>query len=178
MNMSTRLLSVLIATGCAISAVTAVTACSSPPVAEEAENNKKTAQASSVSIVMFDKAGNDLGSCSGTLVAKDLVLTAGHCAAGAAKWKITHADATSEATRATTPWKQFGSDLSHPDHSDLALLVLTKPIELDRYPSIATTKMADGTRAMRLRRSSATSTAAVSGLLPVSSAKSKGFHLK
>ena len=104
----------------------------------EAKATKAT-QASSVSIEIFDKLGNDVGSCSGTLIAHNLVLTAGHCAAGAAKWKIDSrgANATSEASHAVSPWKAFGSDLSHPDHSDIAVLLLDTPIELDAYPEIA-----------------------------------------
>lgn len=174
--MRARLLFLLIATGCAVSAATA---CSSPEPTAEAEA-KKTTQASSVTVEMFDRSGNGLGSCSGTLVAKDLVLTAGHCAAGVAKWKIDArgADATAEAARAVTPWKKFGSSLSHPDHSDLALIVLSTPIVLDRYPSIATSKLADGAKTLRFSRASASATEAKSSSLTVTSARSKGFRLE
>lgn len=166
---------IIVATGCAVSAVAA---CSSPEPIRGAQITKST-QASSVSLTMFDMAGNDLGSCSGTLIAENLVLTAGHCAAGVAKWKVHSrgADASSEATRAVTPWKNFGSNLAHPDHSDLAVLVLSTPIELDRYPSIATSKLADGTKTLRFSRSSASSTEPASSATEVSTAKAKGFRL-
>jgi hypothetical protein len=165
----------MIASGCAVSAATA---CSSPDLALEVEA-KKTTQASSVTVAMFDKSGNELGSCSGTLVAKDLVLTAGHCAAGAAKWKVTSksANTTAEASKAVTPWKAFGSDLSHPDHSDVAVIVLDSPIALDRYPGVATSKMADGTQAVRFSRASASASEAGTSTISVSSARSAGFRL-
>lgn len=173
--MRARLLFVMIASA---GAVSAATACSSPDVAAESEAKRAT-QASAVSISMFDKAGASLGTCSGTLVAKDLVLTAGHCAAGAAKWSITArgADATSEANRAVTPWKAFGSDLSHPDHSDVALLILDTPIALDAYPAIATSKLADGAKAVRFSRASASAGEPASSEIAVSSMTKKGFRL-
>ena len=173
--MRARLLFVMIAS---VGAASAATACSSPDIAAESEAKRAT-QASAVSIAMFDKAGNSLGSCSGTLVAKDLVLTAGHCAAGAAKWSITAkgADATSEANRAVTPWKAFGSDLSHPDHADVALLVLDTPIALDSYPAIATSKLADGAKALRFSRASASAGEPASSEIAVSSMTKKGFRL-
>ena len=83
------------------------------------------------------------------------MLTAGHCAAGAATWKIANAEVKSTAKRAVTPWKAFGSNLAHPDHADLALLVLSSPITLDRYPSIATSPLSSGTRALHFQRASA-----------------------
>ena len=173
--MRARLLFVMIAS---VGAVSAATACSSPDVAAESEAKRAT-QASAVSISMFDKAGTSLGTCSGTLVAKDLVLTAGHCAAGAAKWSITAkgADATSEANRAVTPWKAFGSDLSHPDHSDVALLILDTPIALDSYPAIATSKLADGAKALRFSRASASAGEPASSEIAVSNMTKKGFRL-
>jgi hypothetical protein len=165
----------MIASGCAVNAATA---CSSPDVAVEAEARRAT-QASSVTIAMFDTSGAALGSCSGTLVAKDVVLTAGHCAAGAARWSIDArgADATSEATRAVTPWKAFGSDLSHPDHADVALLILDKPIVLESYPAIATSKLPDGAKALRFSRLAASATEPASTEISVSGMSKKGFRL-
>ncbi len=173
--MRARLLFVTIASA---GAVSAATACSSPDVAAESEAKRAT-QASAVSVSMFDKAGASLGTCSGTLVAKDVVLTAGHCAAGAAKWSITArgADATSEANRAVTPWKAFGSDLSHPDHADVALLILDTPIALDSYPAIATSKLADGAKALRFSRASTSAGEPASSEIAVSSMTKKGFRL-
>jgi hypothetical protein len=173
--MRARLLFVMVAGGCA---VTAASACSSPDVAVEAQAKKAT-QASSVSIQILDIKGTTVGSCSGTLIAKNLVLTAGHCAAGAAKWKIDSrgANTTSQATHAVSPWKAFGSDLSHPDHSNIAVLLLDTPIELDAYPKVADSMLADGAKAVRFSRSSANATKPESSDISVASMSDKGFRL-
>jgi hypothetical protein len=173
--MRARLLFVMVAGGCA---VTAATACSSPDVAVEAQAKKAT-QASTVSIQILDIKGTTVGSCSGTLIAKNLVLTAGHCAAGAAKWKIDSrgANTTAEATHAVSPWKAFGSDLSHPDHSDIAVLLLDTPIELDAYPKVADSMLADGAKAVRFSRSSANATKPEGSDIAVTSMSGQGFRL-
>lgn len=172
--MSVRLLSVVVMTGCAIAAVTA---CSTPPSSLDEGDIKKATQASSVTIQMLDKAGSALGSCSGTLVSKNLVLTAGHCAAGVASWKVANGTATATAKRAVTPWKAFGSNLAHPDHADLALIVLSSPITLDRYPTIATSPLSSGARALHFARSSTSAAAPTPASIDVRSGKASGFRL-
>jgi hypothetical protein len=173
--MRARLLFVMVAGGCA---VTAATACSSPDVAVEAQAKKAT-QASSVSIQILDIKGTTVGSFSGTLIARNLVLTAGHCAAGAARWKIDSrgASTTAEATHAVSPWKSFGSDLSHPDHADIAVLLLDTPIELDAYPKVADSMLADGAKAVRFSRSSANATKPEGTDISVASMSGQGFRL-
>ena len=140
---------------------------------------KKATQASSVSIQILDIKGTTVGSCSGTLIAKNLVLTAGHCAAGAARWKIDSrgASTTAEATHAVSPWKAFGSDLSHPDHADIAVLLLDTPIELEAYPKVADSMLADGAKAVRFSRSSANATKPEGTDISVTSMSDKGFRL-
>ncbi len=172
--MSVRLLSVVVLTACAIAAATA---CSAPPSTLDEGDIKKATQASSVTVQMFDKSGAALGSCSGTLVSKDLVLTAGHCAAGVATWKIANADVKSTAKRAVTPWKAFGSNLAHPDHSDLALLVLSSPITLDRYPAIATSPLSSGTRALHFQRTSASAASQTPASIDIRRGRASGFRL-
>lgn len=154
-----------------------VAACSSA-TRDDAVVGQKATQASSVTIRLEDPSGRDIGSCAGTLVAPRLVLTAGHCVVTASTWTVEGASgARVAASRAVTPWKNFGSDLSHPQHADVALLVLDDPIAIAKYPGIATSKLADGAKAVRLHRASSSAGAPVASDTTISSGKPKGFRL-
>lgn len=162
-SMSARLRThhaVLVGLGCAVAAITA---CSSPEptTAERASSaepsSPKITQASSVRIETIDLKGVSTGFCAGTLLSSKLVLTAGHCIAGASKWKITSPAGQSDASIASTPWRNFGSDMSHPEHWDVGLILLDGSIKLDSYPELAATKAAEGTEVTRFHHSSATS---------------------
>ncbi|MBX3188460.1 MAG: trypsin-like serine protease [Labilithrix sp.] len=171
--MRARVLCVMVA---AVTIVAATSACDGDDAS--AIEIQKTTQASTV-VIDIHARGKALGTCSGTLVAKDLVLTAGHCAAGAARWRVTSPSTgtTVDASRAVTPWKAFGSRLSHPDHADVALLVLDAPIELDRYPAIAKAALPEGSRALHMHRASERATEAQAAAVEIASGRSKGFRL-
>jgi hypothetical protein len=140
---------VLLGLGSAI--VTAATACSSPEPGREVDATQTT-QASSVIVDMRNATGTSLGTCSGTLISSKMVLTAGHCIAGASSWLVKSGSKTVKGTTGSTPWKAFGSDLSHPEHSDVGLILLESPIELDSYPAVATKPLKDGATAQRFRK--------------------------
>src|SRR6478735_5315775 len=70
------------------SALAASVACGQPDTAASADA-QKTTQASSVIIDIKANNGDYLGTCSGTLIAPKMVLTAGHCIAGGSSWSVT-----------------------------------------------------------------------------------------
>jgi hypothetical protein len=159
------------------SAIAAVTACSAPDLAREEAEMSTNAQASSVVVESLDAKGTSVASCSGTLLSSKLVLTAGHCIAGASKWKITSTAGTSAASVASTPWKNFGSDRSHPEHSDIGLILLDGKIELDEYPQIASSPAKEGSMATRFRRESASAKEATPTNAEIGLGADKGFRL-
>lgn len=114
-----------------------------------------------VAIDLRDGQGRHIGSCSGTLVSSSTVLTAGHCVVAAKQWVIAAPGAdgqTAKGARVWTTWSDFQSKWTHPDHSDVGVILLDRPILLSRYPTIAGSIAEDGTRLSRMRRSDAYST--------------------
>jgi Trypsin len=114
--------------------------------------------AANVAITLQDGSGTKLGTCSGTLIGDTTVITAAHCVVGgAAQWRISapfaNGGQSAIATRtAMFDWHDFGSTMSHPYHSDAALIYLDSAIRLSQYPKLATTVAPDGTRLTRVRQ--------------------------
>lgn len=158
------------------SALAALAACSAPETAREADA-KQTTQASSVVIEMVNTNGSSVGSCSGTLIGPKMVLTAGHCIAGFKSWKVRSSAGTSTGSVATTPWKAFGSDLSHPEHSDVGLILLDKEIKLDGYPSVASKVAKGSTKGLRFHRSAENANAPTATETTINLGEEKGFKL-
>ncbi len=94
-----------------------------------------------------------VASCLGTMIEADTVLTAGHCAAGFAYWQVTSAtgQVAHSSIAYTYDWADFQSDLSHPEHNDVAVLKLDTQIALGQYPALATQALPAGSAAMRIR---------------------------
>ena len=79
------------------SAIATITACSAPDAPSGSEDStQKTAQAATVQIDVLNEGGASLGACAGTLVAPTLVVTAGHCVAGARGWTVTSPSGTAK----------------------------------------------------------------------------------
>ena len=165
--------------GFVTSATAAIVACGGTPpeLAASPEEAKQTAQASTVSIEMQDAKGARVGSCSGTLVSPNLVLTAGHCVVVAKKFKIANgAGDSATATVAVTPWKNFQSSFSHPYQADIALIRLDKEIRLDSYPKIASSTAKSGADGVKIARTT-TNGEAQSADVTLDLGKAKGFRL-
>lgn len=159
------------------SAAFAMAACAAPDVAHSVADTKETTQASSVLVEMKSDSGISLGTCSGTLISSKTVLTAGHCIAGVKSWSITSAGKTVKGSVGSTSWTTFGSDLSHPEHSDVGIIALDSEIKLSSYPSIATKVAADGTKGIQFHRASDTAKTFSSSTVTLQGGASKGFRL-
>ncbi len=164
----------LLGLGCA---ALAMAACASPDVAHAVADTKETTHASSVIVEMKDASGNSLGTCSGTLTSSKTVLTAGHCIAGVKAWSVTSGSKTVKGSVGSTSWTTFGSDLSHPEHSDVGMIALDSEISLSSYPSIAASAAADGSKGLQFYRASASATTLSSTAVTIQSGASKGFRL-
>ncbi len=107
----------------------------------------------SVTLDLKDGSGQHVGSCSGTLVSPTAVLTAGHCVVAAQGWSVQTADGqTANGALWWSTWRDFESNWSHPAHSDVAMLLLDRPLFIHDYPSIASSVADDGTSLSRIRR--------------------------
>ncbi|MFO0679265.1 MAG: trypsin-like serine protease [Polyangiaceae bacterium] len=105
-------------------------------------------------LLVLDAPGG-LRACSATLVAPQVVLTAGHCVAN-----VTAAQATfpyaQGAKRTATGWAVFDyvakSNSVDPATHDVGLVYLDKPVNLAVYPALATTKPGDGQSVINVGR--------------------------
>jgi len=113
-----------------------------------------SANPANVVIDLRDGSGTHIGSCSGILVSSSTVLTAGHCVVKATQFVVSTVDGkqTANGAQVFTTWKDFESNWSHPQHSDIGVIVLDQALFVSQYPTLATALLTDGTRLSRVRR--------------------------
>jgi len=106
-------------------------------------------------LVDIQQNGQTTMGCSGTVIAPNVVLTAGHCVADGDGWNITAPYASGQtahgSSSATFDWTQTDDDVS-PDEHDVGLVFLDAPISLATYPTIATAGLADGAQIVTVGR--------------------------
>ncbi len=101
--------------------------------------------------------GYQTSSCSGSVIAPRIVLTAGHCVVGGHdSWKVLAPYAkggqSAYSHKALTyDWTDNGNTVN-PNQHDIGLLVLDSDILLDVYPLIATAAISPGTKVINIGR--------------------------
>jgi V8-like Glu-specific endopeptidase len=86
--------------------------------------------------------------CSGTLIAPEVVLTAGHCVDTHSRWEVHVAGAYRVSTStAVFDWNEQGSSTVNPAHHDVGLIFLNQPVTVSHYPTLSKAAAAIGASA-------------------------------
>jgi V8-like Glu-specific endopeptidase len=132
--------------------LTATAGCAVPSSLDEAEEIEEVEGAASpiisgttahryqeAALVNMLVDGRQRASCSGALIAPEVVLTAGHCVFGFNGWSITTPFAGGQkamaSDAATYDWEVSGEYVD-PNYHDIGLVFLDRPIWLKSYPKI------------------------------------------
>jgi hypothetical protein len=94
--------------------------------------------------------------CSGSIIAPQVVLTAGHCVDGFSQWKIKAPFANGQSVMSTSgetyDWDENGATTVNPNHHDIGLIYLQTPITLAQYPKLAQTPLKAGSSLVNIGR--------------------------
>jgi len=107
-------------------------------------------------VVNMKKGGWQTSICSGSLIAPNVVLTAGHCVVGYDGWEVYAPYAgngqwATAASASTYDWTDNGNSIN-PNQHDGGLLVLNSDILIDSYPIVASQPVPNGTKVVNIGR--------------------------
>jgi secreted trypsin-like serine protease len=134
-------------------------------------SEKKAATASSVStpivlgnpaadhpdavLVDLYQGGQLQAYCSGSVIAPYVVLTAGHCVDGFDTWQVAAPGANGQSAASSNgvlfDWGGNGTSINPAQH-DVGLVILSSPIKLASYPTLATSPVPNGTPVVNVGR--------------------------
>ena len=107
-------------------------------------------------LVDMSQNGQITAACSGSVIAPQVVLTAGHCVDGFDGWQVKAPFAKGQSANAsdgeTYDWAENGADTVNPDHHDIGLVYLSSKITLSAYPTLAKQPLADGASIVNVGR--------------------------
>jgi MYXO-CTERM domain-containing protein len=127
------------------------------PVATASDEIKNGTSASAYPesvLVDLYQGGQLTAYCSGSLIAPQVVLTAGHCVFQFNSWHIhaPYANQSATASSGTTYDWTNTSDTVDPSMHDIGLIFLDSPITLSSYPTIASSPLSDGSSVVNIGR--------------------------
>lgn len=102
-----------------------------------------TTQYPEAASIVMDPGSADESACSGTLIAPQVVLTAGHCVDEFSDFEVQVGSESRTATStAVYDWISNADDSVNPSLHDIGLIFLDQPITLSAYPALATGELA------------------------------------
>lgn len=107
---------------------------------------------------MLNASGYSVAACSGAVIAPKVVLTAGHCVDGIARFQIiapytkTGKQTAGSKRWSSLDWKDVAGSSVDPDLHDVGLIFLDTPITLSKWPTVRSKPIAFGDKAVNIGR--------------------------